>query len=304
MAIECCRAGQGHGRADVDDLHGALGRSLDRCDLDVVGPSPKIASIRLRPGVAGVGASSSLPLWDADRAVAGHHVALVPLGLGVAAALGGEHAAVGGDVQRPAVGEDLLELRGRHPRPGANGAGIEVDEGAARGRIVADAADLVLHRGFAQQLERDAGNVEVHRLAVHVLRILGDAGGFGAQHAVGFGRAVGRDDVDRLAGVDLLVDQPEEVEEGRIHLRLLLVPPVGEEAVELAQGALIVAAVALEGEAGGFAGMGVVEIERPGVTRQRSPRRCSAAEEASVKPARRGLTRAKPRPCKSTIPDR
>ena len=92
---------------------------------------------------------------------------------------------------------------------------------------------------------------------------------FARSMRVGLGRAVGRDDVDRLAGADFLVDHPEEVEEGRVHLGRLLVPPVGEEEVELAQAALVVLAVALEGEAAGFAGMGMVEVERPGRHRQR-----------------------------------
>ncbi len=78
-------------------------------------------------------------------------------------------------MQGPAVGEDLLQLRPGHARPGAHIAGIHMDEGAAGGGVEADAADLVLHRGFAELGQVHPGNEHIHRLAAHVLRIVGDA---------------------------------------------------------------------------------------------------------------------------------
>ena len=57
----------------------------------------------------------------------------------------------------------------RHARPVPHAADVEMHEGRAGGRIEADAAALRPQAGLAQLLERHARNVEVHRLAEHVL---------------------------------------------------------------------------------------------------------------------------------------
>src|SRR5262249_52104762 len=71
--------------------------------------------------------------------------------------------------------QDARELRLRHARPMAHTAGIHMHEGRARGGIKADTAALRPQAGFAQLLERHAWNVEVDRLAQHVLAELGDS---------------------------------------------------------------------------------------------------------------------------------
>ncbi len=84
--------------------------------------------------------------------------------LGEGIALLVERRSIDGEMHRAAVGEDLPELRAGHARPGADAAGVHVDEGAARGGVIAGAADLVAHRGGAQGRRLDALDVGVHAL--------------------------------------------------------------------------------------------------------------------------------------------
>ena len=74
-----------------------------------------------------------------------------------------------------AVGEHARQLVMRHARPVPNAAGVEVNERRARGRIEADAAALQAQAGKADLLQRHARNVEVHRVAEHVLAVARDA---------------------------------------------------------------------------------------------------------------------------------
>ena len=164
-----------------------------------------------------------------------------------------------------AVREHLGELVMRHARPVTDAAGVEMHEGRARGRIEADAAALQAQAGGADVRQRHARNVEVDRVAKHVLAVARHAGGAAAQHRVGGGGAVGGDDVDRLLAVDVAVDFPEDVEQPTIHLGLFLAAPVAKEVIELLQRLFVVAPVALEGDGEVFAGMGVVEGEGAGL---------------------------------------
>ncbi|MFK4537784.1 hypothetical protein ABIA00_005967 [Bradyrhizobium ottawaense] len=86
-------------------------------------------------------------------------------------------------------------------------------------------------------------------------------GGAAAEHGVGGGGAVGGDDLDRLLGVDVAVDFPEDIEEAAVHDRLVLGAPVAQEVIELLQRRFVIAAITLEGDGQVFAGMGVVEGE-------------------------------------------
>ena len=101
-------------------------------------------------------------------------------------------------------------------------------------------------------------------MAEHVLAESRDAGvrGAAAKHGIGGGGAVGGDDFDRLLGVDVAVDLPEDVEEMTIHGGLLLAAPVAEKVIELLQRGFVVTAVALEGDGQVFVGMGVMKRQR------------------------------------------
>ena len=164
-----------------------------------------------------------------------------------------------------AVREYLGELVRRHARPVTDAAGVEMDEGRARGRVEADAAALLPQTGGANVRERHAGNIEVDRMAKHMLAVARHAGRAAAEHGVGGGGAVGGDDIDRLLAVDVAVDFPEDVEQATIHLGLFLAAPVAKEVIELLQRVFVVAPVALEGDGKVFAGMGVVEGEGAGL---------------------------------------
>ncbi len=99
-------------------------------------------------------------------------------------------------MQRLAVGEQRDQLPAAHLGPVADIADVEMHEGRSGRRIVADAAALHLEADLAQPLQLDVGDVEIHRLAEHVLALLGDALAAAAQHRIGLRRAVAADDVD------------------------------------------------------------------------------------------------------------
>src|SRR5690606_35003555 len=115
-----------------------------------------------------------------------------------------------------------------------------------------DAANLAFHGRSAQLGQRDAGNVEVHRGAAHMLGIVSNARRILGQHGVGGGGAIGGDDVDRLGAADVLIDLPDEVEQARVHLGRFVATPVAQEIVKLVQAGLNILTVALEDDARGF----------------------------------------------------
>ena len=151
-----------------------------------------------------------------------------------------------------------------HARPVTDAAGIEMNERRSRGRIEADAATLQTKPGVANLLQLHVRDVEVHRMAEHVLAEARHARGAAAEHGVGGRGSVGGDDLDRLLAVDVAVDFPEDVEQVTIHRGLVLAAPVAEEVIELLQRFFVVTAVALEGDGEVFVGMGVVEGKRAG----------------------------------------
>ena len=62
-----------------------------------------------------------------------------------------------------------------------------------------------------------------------------------------------------VLGVHLARDFPQDVEQLRVHPRLVVVAPVAQEVVELLQPVLVVAAVALEGDGDGVVAVGVLQ---------------------------------------------
>ncbi len=166
-----------------------------------------------------------------ERDLAGAGAAL--LERGERDVVAGHRLAVGRQMHGLAVGEDAGELVAGHARPMADAAGVHVHEGRAGGRIEADAAALHAQPGDAQIRKLDAGDVEIDGLAHHVLAETGDAAAALAQHRVGLRRAIGGDDGDRLLGVDLAVDLPQQIEQLRVHARGFVAPPVAQEPVDL-----------------------------------------------------------------------
>ena len=190
--------------------------------------------------------------------------AMLDVGAGQLIAL--QRHAIRGNVDRASVRKNPHELVVRHARPVADVAGIEMHERRARGRVEADAATLQAQAGVADLLKRHVGDVEIHRMAEHMLAEARHAGmgGAAAEHGVGFRRAIGGDDLDRLLAADVAIDFPDDIEQVGIHRSLFLGAPVTQEVVELLQGLFVKAAVALEGDGEVFAGMGVMEGERAG----------------------------------------
>ncbi|MCY1296698.1 hypothetical protein D9M70_461020 [compost metagenome] len=189
--------------------------------------------------------------------------------------------AVGRQMHGLAIREEACEFGAAHARPGANAANIHVNERRAGGRVIADATHLELHADFAQRLQLHVGKVEVHRLAEHVLALLGDALRARTQHAVGCRRTIGRDDVDIIARTALLVDFPDEVEKTRVHLGRFVATPVAKESVDLLQALGVVTAIALEGDLRLFLGMNEIEFQCPGLARGLYGRRETWRHEGS-----------------------
>ena len=71
--------------------------------------------------------------------------------------------------------------------------------------------------------------------------------------------------MNSFTGPHRAIHLPDDVEEAWLHLGQLVGAPVTQKPVELLERLGIVSAVALEGDARGFFGVGVNEIYRPGV---------------------------------------
>src|SRR5207245_8588503 len=97
-----------------------------------------------------------------------------------------------------------------------------------RGRIESDAAALGAQARFPQLLERNAWNVEIHRLAQRVLAEFGDAARSPPQHRIGGGRAISADHPDRLIRVEFPAHFPDEVDEMRIDRDSFVFSPVAQ----------------------------------------------------------------------------
>src|SRR5262249_13267889 len=97
----------------------------------------------------------------------------------------------------------------RHARPHTNAAGIHVYERRSGGRIEPDAAALQPQADLAQMFERHAGDVEVERVAEHVLTKARYAAAAPPQHRIGLRCAVAADHLDRLVGAGLALNLPD-----------------------------------------------------------------------------------------------
>ena len=162
-----------------------------------------------------------------------------------------------------AVGEQQRQLAARQPRPGAHRAGVDVHEGDARRRIIADAADLADGRRPAKLLQGNVGEGGVDRLSRHVLAFLRLAAARLAQHLVRRFRAVAADDVDRLLAAELGVHLPQQIDGLGIHLDRLVEAPVAHQPVDLLQGFAVVLPILLVGDGQRFLGVDVEERDRP-----------------------------------------
>src|SRR6266702_980343 len=117
-----------------------------------------------------------------------------------------------------------------------------------------EVAALEPEAGGPDLLEWHVRDVEIHRVAKHVLAEARHARRAAAEHGVGGGGAVGGDDLDRLLAVGVAGDFPEDVEEVTIHRGLILAAPVAEEVIELFQRLFVVTPVALESDGEVFVG--------------------------------------------------
>ena len=176
-------------------------------------------------------------------------------------------------MKRPAVGEQAHQFLAADARPVADIADVHVDEGRTRGRIIADAAALHLEADIAQLLQRHAGDVEIHRLAEHVLALLRHAPGAAAQHGVGRRRAITADDLDVARGAAFAIRLPDQVKQARVHLDRFVAAPVAQDVVDLLETVGKVAPVALIDDLRLLVRMQVIELERarlgPGGQRRR-----------------------------------
>ncbi len=168
------------------------------------------------------------------------------LGLGQLVACQG--AAISGDVHGLLIGEQPHELVARHARPGADRSDIEMHEGRVRVWIEADAATLQAHPDLADSRRGHVGQVEVHRLAEHVLAVLGDGARAAPQHGVSVGRAIGGHDVERLLGAELALHLPDDIEQARVHADRLVGAPIPQGPVQLLESGGNIAAILLEGD--------------------------------------------------------
>jgi hypothetical protein len=117
--------------------------------------------------------------------------------------------------------------------------------------------------GGPQLVERYAGNVEVDRLAEHVLAVLGDAAGAPAQHGIGVGRAIAADHPDRLLGADLAMNLPQKIDQMGIHRDVFGFAPVAQNVVDLPERVVVVPAVHLVGDRQILAGVDMMEGDCP-----------------------------------------
>src|SRR5260370_3650645 len=100
-------------------------------------------------------------------------------------------------------------------------AGVQMYEGSARCRVKSAPTALRPQARFAQLLERHARDVEIDRLAQHVLAELGDPARAPPQHRVGLGRAVSAHDPDQLDAAAALERSEEHTSELQSHLNLV-----------------------------------------------------------------------------------
>src|SRR5262249_52003685 len=145
----------------------------------------------------------------------------------------------------------------------AHAGRIQMHERRARAWIKTNSAALRAQPRSAQLIERNAGNVEIDRLALRVLAELGDPAGFLAKRRIGGRRTIAAHDPDRLFGPDLPMHLPEEVDQMRVHVGRLVLPPIAQQLIDFGQRLLVVAAVDLVGNGEVFVRVNVMQRYGP-----------------------------------------
>ena len=176
-----------------------------------------------------------------------------------------ERFAVGRDVDGASIREYSRQFLARHARPHPDAAGVHVHEGRPGLRIETDATALQPQADDAQLLQRYAGNVKIHGVAEHMLAETRDARTAVAQHRIGLRRTVTANDLNRLLGNGFALHFPHQIDEVRIHAGLFAASPIAQEPVQLLQRGLVVLAVALIGDGDVFAGVQMMQRNRPRV---------------------------------------
>jgi hypothetical protein len=123
-----------------------------------------------------------------------------------------------------------------------------------------------------QVAQVDALQAHVDGLAVGVLAVRRHAGTPGMQGRVGLRRAVARDDLERLPGLELRRDGVQGVEQARFHHVLFAGAPVAQNAHGFGQRLGHVAAALEIDLVEGVAGVQVVQQRAPRPGRPRHPR--------------------------------
>src|SRR5262249_23244117 len=141
----------------------------------------------------------------------------------------------------------------------AHAGRIQMHERRARAWIKTNSAALRAQPRSAQLIERNAGNVEIDRLALRVLAELGDPAGFLAKRRIGGRRTIAAHDPDRLFGPLLPMPPPEGVDRVRSHVGRFVLPPIAQQLIDFGQRLLVVAAVDLIGNGEVFVGMNVMQ---------------------------------------------
>ena len=165
-----------------------------------------------------------------------------------------------------AIWEEAGQLVMRHAWPVADASGIEMDERREGGWIIANAATLHLQTDFADLGDVGVCEIKIHRLAQHMLRVFGDRLGAAAQHGIGFGRAIGRHNIDRFGRADAALRFPDNIKQARIHAGGLIAAPIAQQPIELFERVTVETAIALIFNGQALARMRVVERNCPRIT--------------------------------------
>src|SRR5262249_54108212 len=101
----------------------------------------------------------------------------------------------------------------RHARPHPDTASVHMHEGRTGGRIESDAAALHPKADLAQLFEPDSRNVEVERMAEHVLAETRDAAAAPPQHGIGLRRSITADHFNRIFCAGFALNVPNQIDE-------------------------------------------------------------------------------------------
>lgn len=155
--------------------------------------------------------------------------------------------------------EDADQLLAGHAWPVAHIAGIDMHEGGSGGWIITNTTGLHAQTHFAYFSDWYIGQIKIYCLTFGVSAGFGDATASSAQHAIGGGGSIARDNMDGFFGTGFLVNLPKQVKECGVHLNDFIATPVAQKPVHLAQTICIEFATALVSDCGGFFCVGVIK---------------------------------------------